>query len=82
MAKATAGPGQLERCFRILDLLHKYAIHGLRNKDIAAATGYSAVQVSRDLDALQEVGEVKEREKGFFAPHHYGNMGRVLRSSR
>lgn len=69
MAKATAGPGQTERCFVILDVLFKHIMHGMSNKEIVEATGYSAVQVSRDLDVLHALGQVEKTPEGRHRPH-------------
>lgn len=69
MAKASTGPGQVERCFTILDVLFKHIMHGMANKEISLVTGFTPVQVSRDLDLLLTLRQVEKTQEGRWRPH-------------
>ncbi len=50
---------QLERVFKIYELFFSHTLEGLTNNEIAKLTGYSTVNVCRDLAALKEIGIIE-----------------------
>lgn len=77
MAKASPGPGQTERCFTLLDVLFKHIMHGMANKELVEATGFTPVQVSRDLDVLFTLRQVEKTQEGRWRPHA-GAIGKAV----
>lgn len=58
---------QVERCFKVYELLFANVVFGFSNKDIADATNYSAVEVTRALKQLEELGHVEKITGGRYA---------------
>lgn len=57
------------RCFTLLDALCLRIMTGMTNKELADATGYTAVQVSREMKLLYELGQVEKTHEGRWCPH-------------
>ena len=61
------------RSHKIVELLAGRFFDGMSNKDLALALGTSAVNISRDITTLEEIGYVKKLENG-----RYGLSSRPL----
>lgn len=57
------------RCFTLLDALYLRILNGMTNKELADATGFTAVQVCRDMDLLNEIGQVEKTSDGRWHIH-------------
>lgn len=63
----TAGePTPVPRALGILELLSRHVIRGLRQCDIIETTGWKRSNVSRDLQLLEQCGEVRCDEQGYY----------------
>ena len=55
------------RALKITETLFGSVLDGMSNKEIVSATGYSAANVCRDLQALEETGWVRKLPNGRWA---------------
>ena len=55
------------RLLRITEILFRAVLDGMSNKEIAAATGYSPSNVSRDMRLLLEAGWARQLDNGRWA---------------
>jgi len=55
------------RALKIAETLFRAVLDGMSNKEIVNATGYSAANVCRDLQTLEEAGWARKLENGRWA---------------
>lgn len=55
------------RLLKITEVLFRAVLDGMTNKELAAATGYSPTNVSRDMQLLSEAGWAKRLDNGRWA---------------
>ena len=67
MARQSDSDSAAQRALRIAELLFGRVLDGYSNKEIADALGYSACNVSRDLETLRSMGWAEKLDTGRWA---------------